>query len=60
MKYNLTDSEANLVKDLLKHIGRDDNLNTEMASAVGMEENEFNDITDKIFNKLGNGRVTVE
>ena len=60
MKYNLTDSEANLIKDILKHIGRDDDFNAEIASAVGMNVNEFDNITNEIFNKLGNGRVTVE
>jgi hypothetical protein len=59
-KYNLTDEEANLIKDLLKHIGGDDDFNQEMANAVGMEVNEFNSLADSIFVKLGNGRLTVE
>jgi hypothetical protein len=60
MKYNLTDDEANVIKDILKAIGRDDELNDSMAAAVGMSQDKFNDVTDEIFNKLGNGRVTVE
>ena len=60
MKYNLTDSEANLVKDILKVLGKDDDLNAQVAEATGFELNEFNDLADSIFTKLGNGRVTVD
>jgi hypothetical protein len=59
-KYNLTNDEANLVKDILKALGKNDELNNSVASMVGMEENQFNLLADSIFSKLGNGRVTVE
>jgi hypothetical protein len=58
--YLLTDTEANLIKDILKTIGRDDGLNSDMAIAVGMNEDQFNGESDRIFTKLGNGRLTVE
>lgn len=56
----LTTIEQNLIKDILKVIGKDDDLNTQFASAVGLSEDEFNQQTDVIFNKLQNGRLTVE
>jgi hypothetical protein len=59
-KYNLTDAEANLVKDILKVIGNDDELNMSMAQAVGMDEDTFNMASDEIFDKLQNGRLTVQ
>jgi hypothetical protein len=58
--YLLTDTEANLIKDILKAIGRDDGLNSDMATAVGMNEDQFNGLSDFIFTKLGNGRLTIE
>jgi hypothetical protein len=54
----LTEQEQNLIKDLLKHIGRDDDFNKEMASAVGMSVKRFDKLAESIFKKLGNGRVT--
>lgn len=58
--YNLTDTQANLVKDILKVLGNDDELNEQVANAVGLTLEDFNDQADLIFVKLGNGRVTVE
>lgn len=51
-KYNLTDDEANVIKDILKTIGRDDELNDSMATSLGMSQDKFNDVTDGIFAKL--------
>jgi len=31
-----------------------------MATAVGMNEDQFNGLSDFIFTKLGNGRLTIE
>lgn len=56
----LTESQQNLVKDILKAIGKDDKLNEQFARAVGMDEDEFDEATETIFRKLGNGRLTVE
>ncbi len=58
-KQKLTKQEENLVKDILKVIGRDTFLNTSFASAVGLSEEQFDGLADSIFLKLGNGRVTV-
>jgi hypothetical protein len=57
---NLTTDEQNVVKDILKLIGRDENLNTQFARAVGMSPVQFNSLTDSAFEKLGNGRVTFD
>lgn len=56
----LTEQEQNLIKDILKVIGNDDALNKQFARSVGMSEPEFNEISDSVFNKLGNGRLIVE
>jgi hypothetical protein len=60
MKYEITDFEANVIKDILQAVGRDDELNYDIAAGLGMSEDEFNKIADKIFNKLQNGRLTVK
>jgi hypothetical protein len=57
---DLTEQEQNLIKDILKAIGNDDFLNAQFARGVGMSQVEFNGIADKIFEKLGNGRVTFD
>ena len=57
---NLTESEQNLIKDILKAIGNDDDLNHQFANTVGMSVMEFNDVADKIFEKLGNGRISFD
>jgi hypothetical protein len=59
-KQKLTVQEENVIKDILKVIGRDTFLNTSFASAVGLSEKQFDALADEIFKKLGNGRVTVE
>lgn len=56
---NLTEQEQNVLKDILKHIGNDVFLNREIAKVVNLSEVEFDAITDSVFRKLGNGRVTV-
>ena len=56
----LTQKEENAIKDILKAIGRDDNLNHQFANTVGMSVMEFNDVADKIFEKLGNGRISFD
>lgn len=58
--YELTDMEADMVKDILKIIGNDRTLNNQMARATGHSVNNFNMVADNVFRKLGNGRVTVE
>jgi len=60
MKNDLTEQEQNLIKDLLKHIGRDDEFNETMAEAVGMNVEQFDNLADSIFTKLGNGRLIVQ
>ena len=57
---NLTVQEQNLIKDILKVIGNDDEMNASFAQSVGMTERGFNEISDLIFNKLQNGRLTLE
>lgn len=62
---NLTDSEKNLLKDILKVLGNDDTLNQDIATAVGMNSSEmvfdkYNLMLDEIFAKLQNGRLIVE
>ena len=60
MKNDLTEQEQNLIKDLLRHIGRDDEFNETMAEAVGMNVEQFDNLADSIFTKLGNGRLIVQ
>jgi hypothetical protein len=59
-KEKLTESDENLIKDILKVIGQDSTLNRQFASAVGLKTKGFNDATDAIYTKLGNGRVIFE
>lgn len=56
--YNLTDEQANLLKDILKVIGKDDELTAQFAGALGIGIEGFNPIADGAFIALGNGRVT--
>ena len=60
MKYDLTNNEANLLKDILKIVGRDDGLTLDLAEGLGMSADAFNDISDVIYSKLGNGRILTE
>ena len=55
----LTEQEQNFIKDILKAIGGDDILTTQFATCLSQSDEEFNKLADSIFNKLGNGRVTV-
>lgn len=57
--YLLTDDEANLIKDILKACGSIASIDIAISRAVGMPHHKFMRETDKIFRKLGNGRVTV-
>lgn len=54
----LTKQEQNLLKDILKAIGNDSFQNKSFAATCQMSEVEFDAITDEVFKKLGNGRVT--
>jgi len=56
----LTAEEQNFIKDILCTIGRDDELNSDFASYLGMSEKEFDKIGDSVFDKLQNGRLTIE
>lgn len=56
----LTPNEANLVKDVLRIIGRNPKTESEYAREIGMTDLEFVEMSDSIFNKLGNGRVTFD
>ncbi len=56
----LTNKEANFIKDILRAIGKDDVLNHDMAQCLSMSDDEFNDLADGIFEKLGNGRIVTE
>lgn len=60
MKYNLTDTEANILKDILRTLGKDEELNNQMAEGLGMSVDAFNETTDAIYSKLGNGRIIVK
>ena len=60
MNKNLTDAEQNVVKDILKLIGKDDEMNESFAAQLGMDLDDFNEIADLIFEKLQNGRLTIE
>ncbi len=55
----LSETEENVVKDILKRIGRGKNLSHEMAISCNMTGNQFETVTDSVFKKLGNGRVTL-
>ena len=56
MKYNLTNDEANTIKDILRVIGEDENLTDGIAKSLGITVDAFNDTTDLIYSKLGNPR----
>ena len=58
--YNLTDEQANLLKDILKAIGHKPSVTKGLAAATGKTVKEFNQIADETFLALGNGRVTVQ
>ena len=76
MKYNLTNDEANTIKDILLIIGEDAGairclpirrlcwgrrLFSELVRLrLGMTVDAFNDTTDLIYSKLGNGRIIVK
>ena len=60
MNGELTVEEQNLIKDILKEIGNDTHLTERIIHAVRMKEEKFEHFADSIFNKLQNGRVTVE
>lgn len=58
---DLTEQEQNLVKDVLKFMGQDDDLNAQFAKACGFDNAEdFDLVADSVFKKLGNGRLIVE
>lgn len=59
MNRQFTEQEQNLIKDLFKFIGRDDDFNREMADACGMRVSKFDRLAESIFKKCGNGRVTI-
>lgn len=59
MKYELTNNEANTLKDILLVIGKDTVLTRRLAASAGLTVRTFNRLTDRAFQKLGNGRVTV-
>lgn len=56
----LTEPQQNLIKDVLKFIGNNDEINGRCAQAVKLRQDEFDTQMDEIFVKLGNGRITVE
>lgn len=58
MSKELTEREENLIKDLLRFIGGDDDFEKEIARACGMGRKAFIKCADDIYIKLGNGRVT--
>jgi len=60
MNKKLTIEEQNLIKDILKIIGRDDEMDKQFARGCGMTQDKFEMMADGIFIKLGNGRLTVE
>ena len=56
----MTTEQENIIKDILRLIGKDDELTEQFADALGMGVDEFNNVADAIFNGLQNGRLTVE
>lgn len=58
MNSPLTIQEENVLKDILKAIGNDSELNAQFAANCGLFEVTFDSVTDSIYKKLGNGRVT--
>ena len=57
MKYNLTNDEANTIKDILRVIGEDEDITDGIAKSLGMTVDAFNDTTDLIYSKLGNPQI---
>lgn len=57
--YQLTDEQANLIKDILWATTANDELNAQLAKACGMSEDAFDTICNAVFIALGNGRVTI-
>jgi hypothetical protein len=59
--YNLTDDEANVIKDILKVIGHPANrrVGMQIAEEIKMPIRRFDKLLDSAFTKLGNGRVTI-
>jgi hypothetical protein len=59
--YNLTDDEANVIKDILKVIGDPVNrrVGMQIAEEIKMPIRRFDMLLDSAFTKLGNGRVTI-
>lgn len=60
MNKQLTEKEQNVIKDILKIIGKDDEMNESFAAGLGMDVEEFDEITETIFRKCENGRLTVQ
>ena len=60
MNAQLTSSEEDVIKDVLKAIGKSPALTRKMAGECNMTVGDFNCYADAIFTKLGNGRLTVE
>lgn len=57
--YNLTDQQADLIKDVLKVVGEKIELERYMAARSGHTLENFRMVADNAFLALGNGRVTV-
>ncbi|MEK6878465.1 MAG: hypothetical protein AABY22_02600 [Nanoarchaeota archaeon] len=53
----MTKEHQNFIKDILRLIGKDDELTEEFAKALDLSENKFNDIADDIFDELKNERL---
>ncbi len=56
----LSVEEQNLVKDVLRTIGKDEQMNFAFAKSLGYNELDFDKLCEGIFQKMANGRVTVE
>jgi hypothetical protein len=62
MNGELTVEEQNLIKDVLKVIGNDEELNTRFPKSLeqSMSQEQWDTLCDSIFAKLQNGRVTIK
>lgn len=60
MNKKLTRCEQNLIKDVLRAIGQDDELEKQFARSAGMRPQSFSRCANLIYLKLGNGRVTTQ
>lgn len=52
MNDTLSKEEAKFLVDLLKSIGKNEELNHDLAQCLGLNDEEFNSLADSIWEKL--------